>query len=216
MANKINLWWPALIVLGCTWILPTIGIKKADLPWWFFLCVVCFWSVGFVTADSLYDWGFVSAGDWVWATGRLGWTNETPRAPSRPSGAVGHGPDQLGGRLNVRGAEPGGEVNVPCCAPAAAHRRGWAADLAISFLIGSELMDLQRAITFIKLNGDLIERARISSILWGETPSEKVLEVRRQLGAGGRRAARDKCNHIGPGSLVRLWTPQALVGSISQ
>ncbi|NIS82908.1 MAG: hypothetical protein GTO14_22515 [Anaerolineales bacterium] len=37
-------------------------------------------------------------------------------------------------------------------------------------------MDLHKAITFVELNGNLIERARLSAILWDETPSNEVLE----------------------------------------
>lgn len=42
-------------------------------------------------------------------------------------------------------------------------------------------MDLQKAIAFIKLNGNLIERARVSSILWGEVPSKEVLKEVEKL-----------------------------------
>jgi hypothetical protein len=38
------------------------------------------------------------------------------------------------------------------------------------------LTDLQKAVAFIELNGNLIERARLSSILWGEPPSREVLK----------------------------------------
>ncbi|MGD2144268.1 MAG: prenyltransferase/squalene oxidase repeat-containing protein [Anaerolineae bacterium] len=47
-------------------------------------------------------------------------------------------------------------------------------------------MDLQKAITFVGLNGDMIERARNSFILWGEAPSEEVLkEVGKLQKPGG-------------------------------
>jgi hypothetical protein len=37
-------------------------------------------------------------------------------------------------------------------------------------------MDLQRAVTFVRSNGNLIDRARLASILWDRAPSEDVLE----------------------------------------
>jgi hypothetical protein len=37
-------------------------------------------------------------------------------------------------------------------------------------------LNLQKAITFIEVNGNLIEKARVTSILWGETPAVQVLK----------------------------------------
>jgi len=53
----MNPWWIVLCVLACTWAAPMIGIKKAGFPWWFFVCVGCFWLVVCAAAKPLYDWG---------------------------------------------------------------------------------------------------------------------------------------------------------------
>lgn len=53
----MNPWWIVLGLLGSTWVLPMLGIKKAGLPGWSFLCIACLWVVVFFTADPLYDWG---------------------------------------------------------------------------------------------------------------------------------------------------------------
>jgi hypothetical protein len=37
-------------------------------------------------------------------------------------------------------------------------------------------MDLQKAISFVESNGNLVEQARLSSVLWGEAPSDEVLK----------------------------------------
>ena len=53
----MSVWWIIIPLLGCTWAVPMIGINKAGFPWWFSICVGCFWIVVCVTAEPLYDWG---------------------------------------------------------------------------------------------------------------------------------------------------------------
>ena len=53
----MNVWWILFPLLGCTWAVPMIGINKAGFPWWFFVCIGCFWTVVCVMAEPLYDWG---------------------------------------------------------------------------------------------------------------------------------------------------------------
>ena len=39
----------------------------------------------------------------------------------------------------------------------------------------NKLMDIEKAISFVKLNGNLIEKARLSAVLHGQSPSTEVL-----------------------------------------
>ena len=51
----MNRWWVLLGILGAAWVIPMIGIREAGFPWWFFLCVGCFWFVVFLAAEPMYD-----------------------------------------------------------------------------------------------------------------------------------------------------------------
>lgn len=53
----MNIWWIVLGLLGCAWAVPMMGSKQAGMPWWFFICVGCFWCAVCVLAEPLYDWG---------------------------------------------------------------------------------------------------------------------------------------------------------------
>jgi len=54
----MNIWWIVLPLLGCTWAVPMIGINQAaGVPWWFFVCIGCFWLIVCAAAEPLYDWG---------------------------------------------------------------------------------------------------------------------------------------------------------------
>jgi len=57
MGNKMNLWWPFLILLGCTWIVPLFGAKQAGTGWAFFVGVGSLWTVVFLASRPLYDLG---------------------------------------------------------------------------------------------------------------------------------------------------------------
>ncbi len=53
----MNPWWLVMGLLGSTWALPMIGIRKAGFPWWFFVGFSCFWIAVCLVADPMYDWG---------------------------------------------------------------------------------------------------------------------------------------------------------------
>lgn len=57
MGNKMNLWWPVLIVLGCSWIVPLLGARQAGIGWAFFVGVGSLWTVVCFASRLLYDLG---------------------------------------------------------------------------------------------------------------------------------------------------------------
>lgn len=119
-------------MVGCAWLLgrhmaPT---HDRDRDGWFRVLVFSLRGL-FVVCRLRYDRSPVRLGDsypqetGYSAAGRLGRADEAPRAPSRPSGPVDHCPDQLGGRLTVKGAEQAIGVDGLRRASAATHRRRW-------------------------------------------------------------------------------------------
>lgn len=53
----MNLWWPLLVLLGCSWFVPLFVLRQAQVGWPFFVGVGCLWSVVLVFIEPLYDWG---------------------------------------------------------------------------------------------------------------------------------------------------------------
>ncbi len=57
MKNKLNLWWPLLVGIGLSWIIPMLGTKKMGGPLWFFLVFACLWFISSFAIVPLYDVG---------------------------------------------------------------------------------------------------------------------------------------------------------------
>jgi UPF0716 family protein affecting phage T7 exclusion len=53
----MNWWWILLICLSALWVLPMYGAHRAQAPTAFFVAVAALWTVVFVFAEALYDWG---------------------------------------------------------------------------------------------------------------------------------------------------------------
>jgi len=57
MKNKLNLWWPLLVGIGLSWIIPMLGAKRMGEPLWFFLVFACLWFISSFAIVPLYDVG---------------------------------------------------------------------------------------------------------------------------------------------------------------
>jgi hypothetical protein len=70
-----------------------------------------------------------------------------------------------------------------------------------------EIMDLQKAISFVKLNGNLIEKARLSAVLYGQSPSTEVFsEVEKyQKPDGGFSYWCPQVSNICDTAYILLW-----------